>query len=426
MTPEREVYLDYAAATPVDPEVAAAMLPYLTERFWNPSAPYARAREARDDVERARGAIARLIGARPDNLVFTAGATEANNLAFAAVEGHVVVDAIEHESVLACAGTHARRTVRVGADGLVDPAVVARAIRPDTELVSVELANGEVGCVQPVREIARVVAAERARRLEAGEDVPLYLHSDASQAVGALAVNVGSLGVDLLTLSAAKIYGPKQVGLLWASDDVRLRPLVYGGGQEGGVRSGTENVAGIVGFARALELACERRGEEARRLAALRERLREGICERVPWAVVSGPRAPKRRLPGLLHVAFAGIEARRLVIALERAGVSVGTGSACAASRMRVSHVLDAIGMPRPLAEGSLRLTLGRPTSEEDVDYAAAAIAEAVRAEAARLGLDDAGQEARVAALLEGWPGLTARTSQNELRTPPQNGRYAR
>lgn len=426
MTPEREVYLDYAAATPVDPEVAVAMLPYLTERFWNPSAPYARAREARDDVERARGAIARLIGARPDNLVFTAGATEANNLAFAAVEGHVVVDAIEHESVLACAGTHTRRTVRVGADGLVDPAVVARAIRPDTELVSVELANGEVGCVQPVREIARVVAAERARRLEAGEATPLYLHTDASQAAGALAVNVGSLGVDLLTLSAAKIYGPKQVGLLWASDDVRLRPLVYGGGQEGGVRSGTENVSGIVGFARALELACERRGEEVRRLAALRERLREGICERVSWAVVSGPRSPKRRLPGLLHVAFAGIEARRLVIALERAGVSVGTGSACAASRMRVSHVLDAIGMPRPLAEGSLRLTLGRPTTEQDVDYAAAAIGEAVRSEAARLGLDDAGQEARVAALLEGWPGLTAHTSQNELRTPPQNGRCAR
>ncbi|OUO33972.1 cysteine desulfurase family protein [Olsenella sp. An293] len=424
--PKREVYLDYAAATPVDPEVAAAMLPYLTERFWNPSAPYARAREARDDVERARGSIARLIGARPDNLVFTAGATEANNLAFAAVEGHVVVDAIEHESVLACAGTHARRTVRVGADGLVDPSAVARAIRPETELVSIELANGEIGCVQPVREVARVVAAERARRLEAGEGVPIYLHTDASQAAGALSVNVSSLGVDLLTLSAAKIYGPKQVGLLWASDDVRLRPLVYGGGQEGGVRSGTENVAGIVGFARALELACERRSEETRRLAALRERLRTGIHERVGWAVVSGPRNPKRRLPGLLHVSFAGIEARRLVIALERAGVSAGTGSACAASRMRVSHVLEAIGMPRPLAEGSLRLTLGRPTTERDVDYAAAAIGEAVRAEAARLGLDDAAQASRVAALLEGWRGATSHDAQNEPGFGPQNGRCAR
>lgn len=401
--PVRGAYLDYAAATPLDPEVLEAMGPYLTGRFYNPSAPYELARGVRDDVERARATVARLIGARPDNLVFTAGATEANNLAFAAVEGHVVVDAIEHESVLACAGTHARRTVRVGRDGLVDPSAVARAIRPDTELVSIELANGEIGCVQPVREISRAVADERARRLEAGERTPIYLHTDASQAAGCLSVNVSSLGVDLLTLSAAKIYGPKQVGALWAADDVRLRPLVYGGGQEGGVRSGTENVAGVVGLARAMELACERRPREARRLAALRERLRAGLLERLPWTVVSGPRNAKRRLPGLLHVAFAGIEARRLVIALEREGVSVGTGSACAASRMRVSHVLEAIGMPRPLAEGSLRLTLGLPTTEDEVDRAVLAIERAVRSEMARLGLDDAGQAARAAELVAGW-----------------------
>lgn len=401
--PVRGAYLDYAAATPLDPEVLEAMGPYLTGRFYNPSAPYELARGVRDDVERARATVARLIGARPDNLVFTAGATEANNLAFAAVEGHVVVDAIEHESVLACAGTHARRTVRVGRDGLVDPSAVARAIRPDTELVSIELANGEIGCVQPVREISRAVAEERARRLEAGERTPIYLHTDASQAAGCLSVNVSSLGVDLLTLSAAKIYGPKQVGALWAADDVRLRPLVYGGGQEGGVRSGTENVAGVVGLARAMELACERRAREARRLSALRERLRAGLLERLPWTVVSGPRNAKRRLPGLLHVAFAGIEARRLVIALEREGVSVGTGSACAASRMRVSHVLEAIGMPRPLAEGSLRLTLGLPTTEDEVDRAVLAIERAVRSEMARLGLDDAVQAARAAELVAGW-----------------------
>ena len=419
----REVYLDHAAATPVDPEVAAVMMPYFTERFWNPSAPYARAREVRDDVERARGTIARLIGARPDNLVFTAGATEANNLAFAAVDGHVVVDAIEHESVLACAGMHARRTVRVGGDGIVDPAAVARAIRPETELVSVELANGEIGSVQPVREISRVVARERARRLEAGEKRPILLHTDASQAAGALSVNVSSLGVDLLTLSAAKIYGPKQVGLLWASDDVRLRPLVYGGGQEGGVRSGTENVAGIVGFARALELACERRAEEARRLACLRERMRMGLLAGLPWVVVSGPKNPKRRLPGLLHVSFAGIEARRLVIALERRGVSVGTGSACAASRMRVSHVLEAIGMPRPLAEGSLRLTLGRSTTEEDVDYAVDQIVAAVRAEMARLGLDDASQEALVGELTGQAASIPRGAGRDGLGTEGEHGR---
>ena len=351
----RDVYLDYAAATPVDPEVAAAMLPYFTERFWNPSAPYAHAREVRDDVERARGTVARLIGARPDCLVFTAGATEANNLAFAAVEGHVVVDAIEHESVLACAATHARRTVRVGSDGLVDPAAVARAIRPDTELVSVELANGEIGCVQPVRELSRVVAAERARRLEAGETTPIYLHTDASQAAGALSVNVATLGVDLLTLSAAKIYGPKQVGVLWASEEVRLRPLVYGGGQEGGVRSGTENVAGIVGLARALELAYERRGEESRRLAGLRERLREALLARVPDMVVSGPKNPKRRLPGLLHVAFPGVEARRLVIALERRGVSREVASLAADEEMAETDECE-----RALSLASRRPLTGR------------------------------------------------------------------
>lgn len=385
--PEREVYLDYAAATPVDPEVVAAMTPYLIERFWNPSAPYARAREARDDLERARGIVARLIGARPDCVVFTAGATEANNLAFAAIDGHVVVDAVEHESVLACAGLHERRTVRVDAQGRVDPAAVERAIRPDTELVSIELANGEVGSVQPVREISRVVARERARRVEAGEKRPIYLHTDASQAAGCLSVNVSSLGVDLMTLSAAKIYGPKQVGVLWASDDVRLRPLVRGGGQEGGVRSGTENVAGAVGMARALELACARREEEARRLERLRRRLRCAILDEVPWAVFWGPAAAGARLPSILAVSVLGVEARRLVILLERRGVSVGTGSACAASRMRPSHVLDAIGVPAPLREGNLRLSLGRPTTADDVDFAAAALGEAVRSEVARRGL---------------------------------------
>ena len=383
----REVYLDYAAATPVDPEVLEAMLPYLTTSFENPSAPYARAREAHDALERARATLARLIGARPDCVTLTAGATEATNLAFAAVEGHVVVSAIEHESVLACAGTHERRTVRVGTDGRVDPEAVARAIRPTTELVSVGLANGEIGTIQPVREVSRVVAAERARRLAAGERTPIYLHTDASQAAGALSVNVSSLGCDLLTLSAAKVYGPKQVGLLWASEDVRLRPLVLGGGQEGGVRSGTQNVAGAVGFARALELAQGRRAEESRRLAALRDRLQAALLAGVPWAQVAGPTNPKWRLPGLLSIAFPGLEARRLVIALEREGVSVGTGSACAASRMRTSHVLEAVGLSREAAQGSLRLSLGRPTTEADVDLAVEAIVRVVRAEAARVGV---------------------------------------
>ena len=252
-------YLDYAAATPLDPEVLEAMTPYLTGRFYNPSAPYALARSVRADVEAARATVARCIGARPGNVTFTAGATEANNLAFAATDGHVVTDAIEHESVLACAEARSHAIVGVGPDGRVDPEDVLSAVTPATQLVSVSLANGEIGCVQPVRELARMMADLREKRLAAGDLTPLCLHVDASQAASCLTVDVGSLGCDLLTLSAAKIGGPKQVGLLWASDDVVLRPLVLGGGQEGGLRSGTENVAGIIGFARALELVCARR-----------------------------------------------------------------------------------------------------------------------------------------------------------------------
>lgn len=412
----RPVYLDYAAATPMDPEVVDAMLPYFTDAFENPSAPYAAARAVRADVEDARAACAHAIGARPGNVTFTAGATEANNLAFAAAgpDAHVVVDAVEHESVLACAAAAGGgcAVVGVGPDGRVSAADVAAAITPATRLVSVELANGEVGAVQPVREIARVVAAERDRRLAAGEREPIWLHTDASQAAGSLAVNVGTLGCDMLTLSAAKIYGPKQVGLLWSSDDVALRPLVLGGGQENGVRSGTENVAGVIGFAKALELTAARRGEEARRLARLRDRLQRALCGEFGWAVVSGPRQGKLRLPGLLHISFPGLEARRLVIALEREGVSVGTGSACAASKMRSSHVLAAMGAPAEVAAGSLRITLGRPTTEADVDYAAAAIARAVGAEAARVGRcgsEESGGTARGEGVRTGSAGTSFR-----------------
>ena len=386
--PAHEAYLDYAAATPMDPQVVQAMLPYLSERFENPSAPYARARRARVALEEARATLAHLIGARPGNVVLTAGATEANNLAFAATDGPVLVDAIEHESVLACAQARGAVVVPVTSDGRVDPRDVQAALTSEVTLVSIELANGEIGTIQPIREIANVVAAERDRRLRNGERTPLYLHADASQAAPVLSVNVSSLRVDLLTLSAAKLYGPKQVGLLWAADGVPLRPLVRGGGQESGVRSGTENVAGAVAFARALQLASELRAQEARRLAQLRDQLERSLREQIPWMITSGPRSAARRLPGLLSVSFPGLEARRLVVLLERRGVSVGTGSACAASRMRVSHVLQAIGLSEAEAAGSLRITLGRPTTSDDIAYAAQAIVACVHEECQRVGLD--------------------------------------
>lgn len=384
-----EAYLDYGAATPMDPRVVDAMMPYLSERFWNPSAPYARAREAKRALGEAHARLARVIGARADSITLTAGATEANNLAFALTDGAVVVDAIEHESVLACAGVRPHVVVGVDTCGRVDPAAVAAALTPEVGLVSMGLANGEIGTVQPVREIARVVAKERRRRREAGERCSVWLHVDAAQAAGQLSVNVSSLGADLLTLSAAKVYGPKQVGLLWAADGVELRPLVLGGGQEGGLRSGTENIAGAVAFACALELAEKMRGQEWRRLCDLRDRMQGRLCATFPWAWVSGPRTSRWRLPGLLHLSFPLLDARRLVVLLERRGVSVGTGSACAASKMRVSHVLRAIGMPDEVAAGSLRVTLGRPTTAEEVAYAAEAIEAAVREEMGRLRLSD-------------------------------------
>lgn len=384
----RTIYLDYGAATPLDFRVREAMEPYGDDLFFNPSAAYDEARRVRSDIEGARASIAHLMGARAGNVVFTAGATEANNLAFAAIspDAHAVSDAIEHESVLACLHGRPHTIVGVASDGRVDPRGIASAITPQTELVSVSLANGEIGTVQPIREIAQAVAAERERRLAAGEMRQIRLHTDASQAATALSVNVSSLGVDMMTISAAKMYGPKQVGLLWAADGIALRPLVAGGGQERGIRSGTENVAGIIGFARAFEIAAAERTAEAKRLAKLRDRLSRTLVSAFPEAVVSGPRNPKLRLPGLLHISFPGIEARRLVLMLGRAGVLAATGSACAASKMRISHVLTAIGMDERTAAGSLRMTLGRFTTEDDIDRAASIIIETVRSEYGRVG----------------------------------------
>ena len=382
--PADVIYLDYAAATPLANEVLKAMAPYWSERFYNPSAPYALARNVRADYEAARARLAHVVGGRPGNVTLTAGATEANNLALASVEGHVLACATEHESVLERCVNGGGRVVPVTKDGTIDLNVLKTMLTDDVELVSVGLANGEIGTIQPVREVASLVRKERMRRLESGETTPLLLHTDSSQAAGYVSVNVSSLGVDLMTLSAAKVYGPKQVGMLWHADGIALRSLVQGGGQEGSIRSGTENVAGVIGFACALELAERLRSKEVRRLRKLTSLLRGLIAEGLSDVVFSGPTQEGRRLPGLVHASFPEADARRLVIALERRGVCVGTGSACAASRMRTSHVLKAIEMSEEVAQGSLRLSLGRATSEDDVRRAATAIVECVCEERVR------------------------------------------
>ena len=294
---------------------------------------------------------------------------------------------IEHESVLEGARSHAGgcAVCAVDAAGMVDLDELAELVCGDTELVSLALANGEIGCVQRIKRVARICAEERMRRLEAHDMRPLLLHTDASQAAGAVSVSVSGLGVDLMTLSASKIYGPKQVGVLYHADGVALRPLVRGGGQELGLRSGTENVAGACGMARALEIAEAMRASEVSRLRALAARLRAGLTERIEDVRISGPARDADRLPGLVHVSVAGVEARRLVVLLERCGVLVGTGSACAASKMRVSPTLVAIGLPERYRAGSLRLTMGRSTVEADVEAALDAIADAVGEERRRL-----------------------------------------
>lgn len=379
---EEVIYLDHAAATPLDRRVFAAMEAYFTDAFYNPSSPYAPALQVRRDYEAAKATIARAIGAKADELVITAGATESINLAFAATNGHVVSSAIEHHAVLAAARLHDHTLVAVDERGVVDAVAVARALRPDTQLVSIALANNELGTIQPLREIAAVIKRERERRLSIGDTTPIYLHSDASQGAGQLDIHVARLGVDLLTLNAGKVYGPKQVGLLWTASHVRLSPLIVGGGQERGLRSGTENVAGTIGFAKAMELAEAHRAYEAKRLAELRDQLQAKLVEAFPDAVISG--SQKRRLSGHLHISFPSLDAERLVFALEMRGVLVATGSACAANKGTRSHVLTAIGLAPEVADGSLRLTLGHLSTSENTARAAEIIIEEIRRERAR------------------------------------------
>ena len=373
------IYLDHAAATPVDAKVLAAMQPFFSDIFYNPSAPYSPAVKVRREYEVAKQVIARAIGAKADDLVMTAGATESINLAFSSVGGHVISSTIEHHAVLAAARRHDVTFVSPDEKGIVSAQKIKEAIRPDTQLVSIALANNELGTIQPLRDIAEVVRLERETRLANGDHTPLLLHSDASQGVGQLDVNIARLGVDLLTLNAAKVYGPKQVGLLWAATSVALQPSIVGGGQERGLRSGTENVAGVIGFAKAMELASAHRKFESDRLAKLRDELQRRLTQAFPEAVVSGNQ--RHRLAGHLHISFPKLDAERVLFALEMRGVLVATGSACAANKGTRSHVLTAIGLAPEVADGSLRLTLGHLSTEENTARAADIIIEEISKE---------------------------------------------
>ena len=377
------IYLDHAAGTPLDERVLAAMQPYFSERFFNPSSPYAPAVMVRHEYENAKSRIATSIGGKGNDIVMTAGATESINIMFMSVDGHVVTSSIEHPAVLEAAKLHDHTLVEPDRQGRISASAVASAITPSTELVSIQLANNELGTIQPLREIAEVVKKERQRRAFAGEIHPIYFHSDASQGLGQIDVHVARLGVDALTINAGKIYGPKQVSCLWVDRFVRLRPLVHGGGQESGLRSGTENVAGTIGFAAAIELAVQHSHSESKRLAHLRDTLESSLVQAFPGAVVSG--SHKKRLPGHLHISFPDLDAERLIFLLEARGVLVATGSACAANKGTRSHVLEAIKLSPSVADGSLRITLGRLTNDEQIANGTAILKEVIISEMERI-----------------------------------------
>jgi cysteine desulfurase len=379
------IYLDHAAATPMDSRVIAAMQPYFSDDFCNPSSPYMPAVKVRRAYDDAKHTLANLIGAKSGAVVITAGATESINLAFSNISGHVIVPNIEHYAVLACAEARDHTIIEADKRGFISSDVVKRAIRPDTQLVSIALANNELGTIQPIRDIAEVIKNERENRLASGNTMPIYLHCDASQGVGQLDVNVARLGVDMLTLNAAKIYGPKQVGLLWVANYVQLTPQIIGGGQERGLRSGTENVAGTIGFAKALELVSEHRKYESERLVALRDGLQRTLISAFPNAVVTG--YEKHRLAGHLHISFPGIDGERLIFILENKGILVATGSACAANKGTRSHVLTAIGLSPEIADGSIRITLGHLSTTDDIKRAGEIIVEEIQNEYKRVGL---------------------------------------
>ena len=366
MERRRSVYMDYAATTPVRPEVLEAMAPYFSERFGNPSSLYALAREAKEAVEEARGRVAAAIGADPGEVFFTAGGTEADNWAIkgTALRGkgdHIVTSAIEHHAVIHPCRALERQGYRVtylpvDEFGRVDPADAEDAIADETILVSVMAANNEIGTIQPIRAIADIA-----------HDHGVPFHTDAVQAIGAYPVDVDDMGADLLALSAHKFGGPKGAGALYIRRGTRVGTFMDGGAQERGRRAGTENVPGIVGLGRAIEVATADIEGHSRRLAAMRDRLIQGILDDIPDTRLNGH--PVERLANNVSVAFRYVEGESILLLLDALGIAASTGSACTSASLEPSHVLTACGLPHEEAHGSLRLTLGSRNTEEDVDY---------------------------------------------------------
>lgn len=364
----KKIYLDYAATTPVKNKVLEEMLPYFNEKFGNASSIYFYGREAKQALDLARDRVAKVIGAKQDEIYFTGGGSESDNwaikgIAYANKEkgNHIITTKIEHHAVLHTCEYLEKQGFEVtyldvDQYGLIDLEALKNAITDKTILISIMFANNEIGTIQPIKEIGRIAHEKN-----------IYFHTDAVQALGNVKINVDDLNIDLMSMSAHKIYGPKGVGALYLRKGIKIYSLIHGGAQEKRRRAGTENIPGIVGFGKAAELAEQNFSEHIQHQSRLRDKLVNGILEKVDYVRINGH--PEKRLPGTINLAFEFIEGESLLLSLDMVGICASSGSACTSGSLDPSHVLMAIGLPHEIAHGSLRITIGDFTTEEDIDY---------------------------------------------------------
>lgn len=372
-----DIYLDYAAATPLSEAVRAAMEPFFSQQFHNPSAQYGPAREVRASLEVSRKSVAHWLGVRPSEIIFTAGGTEADNLAIDGVmrkypQANMVISAIEHDAIYEPAQKYHHTIAPVNPQGLIDIESICGLIDDSTVLVSVMYVNNEIGTIQPLKQLNHLLEELRKNRIEKGNTLPLLFHTDACQGGNYLSLNVHQLGVDLMTVNGGKLYGPKQSGCLYVRAGLELDPVLTGGGQEYGLRSGTENIAAISGFAVALAEAQEARHAETKRLQQLQKEFISRLQTTIPKVVING--SMKHRVPNNIHITLPGTDNERVTMALDQAGIYVAVGSACSASKLTPSRVLQAIGLDESAIRGSLRMTLGRQSSLEQIERVVASL----------------------------------------------------
>jgi len=406
MTFQRRVYMDHAATTPVDPEVVEAMVPYFTEIYGNASSLHSFGREAHNAMEEARSRVARLINAHPEEIIFTAGGTESDNIAIKGAVyanrskgDHIITSTMEHPAVLETCRSLEKQGFKVSyipvdKNGLIELESLHKAVTERTTLITIMHANNEIGTIEPMEEIAEIAGSK-----------DVIFHSDAVQSAGKIPIDVKEIGIDLLSISAHKIYGPKGIGALYVKKGTHLEPIIHGGGHERGLRSSTENIPGIVGLGKAAELAKTRMSKDTADLTNLRDQLIEATLSDIEESYLNGH--PTKRLPNNAHFRFTGIEGEALILNLDEKGIAASTGSACSSKKLLPSHVLMAIGLNEVQAHGSLRLTLGRENTKEDIEYVHQVLPETVK---------------KLRAMSPLWGGPTQiERSKKELETKPHS-----